>query len=156
MFVCDSRRNGDGIHWDSEANRLVTNLILTHLTLMRKGPVALPGRATVGIPPELQPIPARSQFELHIVLKSISIFAAPQNCYFCSIIRKSWKDLHLCYPGKKTKLLQLNLTIFCVFILKSRKTPLQCQCTIKNNQTHFIYLSETGRDIANILTDLTS
>jgi hypothetical protein len=37
----------DGIHWDPETNRLVTSLIYTHLTLLRKSAVALPGRPKV-------------------------------------------------------------------------------------------------------------
>jgi len=40
------RRNRDGIHWSPAENRLMTNIILTHLTLTLPslGPRALPGR----------------------------------------------------------------------------------------------------------------
>jgi len=41
-----ARRNKDGIHWSSSINRLVTNLILTHLVLLLDGPSGLPGRVS--------------------------------------------------------------------------------------------------------------
>jgi len=41
-----ARRNKDGIHWSSSINRLVTNIILTHLVLCLHGPSGLPGRVS--------------------------------------------------------------------------------------------------------------
>lgn len=41
-----SQRNRDGIHWSPSVNRLVTNMILTHLVLYQKGPSSLPGRVS--------------------------------------------------------------------------------------------------------------
>jgi len=39
-----AHRNRDGIHWSPTANRLMTNKILTHITLALNGPESLPGR----------------------------------------------------------------------------------------------------------------
>jgi len=53
------RRNPDGIHWDADSNRLVTNLLLTHISLWRDGEEGLPGRVTDSFALEVLKLKAR-------------------------------------------------------------------------------------------------
>merc|ERR1712126_361346 len=44
MLSQSARRNSDGIHWSTQTNRLMTNKILTHISLSLHGPSSLQGR----------------------------------------------------------------------------------------------------------------
>lgn len=60
-----ARRNKDGIHWSSSINRLITNLILTHLVLILNGPSGLPGRVSDNYALELLKLRAQVTKKIH-------------------------------------------------------------------------------------------
>ena len=87
---------------------------------------------------------------------STSIFAALLHCYLLkkhAILGIVGKACISAFQGKHTKLLYLNYTVIDNFLcLKKSKIP----NIVKNNKTHFAYITGTVSDIAKLLTVLSS